>query len=369
MAAQGSPGHALAEKSLLYVYQFCNLGGVASVLKQRLPYLSKAGYAVDGLFTYDYGGRAGLEDAGVRHVTLSSDPLSHLALAAGQYDAICVVDMPDVARSLGQQKATPPLIYEIHSGMEGVVLRNDNEALLSARGIVVPSAWLKNVVRRHFPIVDDQRIHVCPNIVDATMFHPPAEGPGASRTGDVIWVGKIDEHKNWREAVAAMHLYFQEKAEPQGILVTGGRLNNRMMDGVLEELERRDLTRRIFWLHNVPYAAMPDVYRRVSRAGGLLLQCSKAESFGMVVHETARCGIPAVSRESGAVGEFVHHRVSGWLYRDGDIEGACRGLLELTSDAPLRTRVLEGISAQLKLYDPDLLGNQYVELLDRLIGQ
>lgn len=89
------------ERSLLYVYVFCNFGGVASVLKQRLPYLSAAGYVVDGLFAYDYGGKRELQEAGLRQVTITPDPMSYLEKEAANYDGVCIVDMPEVARSAG----------------------------------------------------------------------------------------------------------------------------------------------------------------------------------------------------------------------------------------------------------------------------
>jgi glycosyltransferase involved in cell wall biosynthesis len=83
----------------------------------------------------------------------------------------------------------------------------------------------------------------------------------------------------------------------------------------------------------------------------------------MVVHEAARCGVPSVSRRSGAVQEFVESGVSGFIYDDGDVETAARQLLELNSRPDVHQRILAGLQRQLEDYDPRLLGSQYVRLL------
>jgi glycosyltransferase involved in cell wall biosynthesis len=355
-------------RSLLYVYPFCNLGGVASVFKQRLPYLTEAGYAVDGLFSHDYGGRNGLLEAGFRSVKITPDPLNWLMEHVSRYDAIVVVDMPEVVRAVGGSSKAPPLLYEIHSAIERVILANDNESLLACRRVIVPSHWLKSVVRRHFPVLGEQDVVVCANIVDAAMFKPAPAGDGAE-SGDLIWVGKIDEHKNWQEALHIMRRHFQAETRAQGVIVTGGRLTERLMDGVLEELERLRIAEKVFWLHNVPYAEMPDIYRRIAASRGVLLQCSKAESFGMVVHEAARCGVPAVSRRSGAVAEFVEHEVSGWIYDDGDVDSASRGVSRLTSDGVFRRHTMEGIAAKLRCYAPDVVGREYISALESTLSK
>ncbi len=350
-------------RRLLYVYPFCNLGGVSSAIKQRLSALRSAGYEVHGLFGVDYGGVDDLLANGMADVTVSRAELDAVGELADDYDVVSIVDMPELATSLAVADLRTALIYEIHSGIESVILKNSNEALTACRMVVVPSEWLKAQILHRFPAVPDSQVQVCANIVDADLFSP---GP-SSRSADLIWVGKLSEHKNWEEALQIMREYFAELKDPRAYFVTGGRLPDRDMNEFLDRVLDYGLTRVVRWLHNVPYAEMPSLYREVAAGGGMLLQCSISESFGMVVHEAARCGVPAVSRRSGAVAEFVESGESGWIYDDGDVPGAVRGLRHLAGGSEERQKVLEGMERRLESFSPSRLGSHYLSLLDKAL--
>ncbi len=354
----------MARKKLLYVYPFCNFGGVASVIKQRLPFLIAGGFEVHGVFSRDYGGAADLLGAGMESVDIRVDLEDRVLEMAGDFDVVAVIDMPDLVCDIAAGDAADRLIYEIHSGMLNVLIRNSNEALGGCRAVVVPSSWLKQTLIELFPILDDSQIVVCPNLVDETRFrrdlvHDARDG----HDGELIWVGKVDEHKNWEEALKIMKLCFMESPHRRGYFVTGGRLSSDAMNSVLELMLELGIAKNVFWLHNMPYSQMPELYGSVARSSGVLIQCSTSESFGMVVHEAARCGVPSVSRRSGAVAEFVRSGETGYVYEDGDCEQAAEMVGRLTADSDFRGRVLEGIKRELKRYDADLLGRQYCDLL------
>src|SRR5918995_4884380 len=116
-------------KRLLLAYLYCNLGGVTSVWKQRMPALHRKGWSVDAIFQRDYGGAGDLRMSGVAEVSIGGNDLIEATaqkIHTTRYDLVTLVDTPDLivpVRDIFSGK----LVYEIHTPTGQVVEMNRAE--------------------------------------------------------------------------------------------------------------------------------------------------------------------------------------------------------------------------------------------------
>ncbi|MEM6730419.1 MAG: hypothetical protein AAF658_02620, partial [Myxococcota bacterium] len=91
-------------KRLLIAYAHCNQGGVASVIKHRLPALRAAGWSVQLAFELDAGGLGDWRELEVPvEIYPKGFPDSVARLAAqGDFDVTTVVDHPSAARRIAE---------------------------------------------------------------------------------------------------------------------------------------------------------------------------------------------------------------------------------------------------------------------------
>lgn len=351
-------------KRLLLVYLFCNLGGVTSVWKQRMPVLRRENWAVDAIFQAEYGGRVDLETSGVTEVAIAGRemaPSVAQAIGSRTYDVVTLVDTPDLIRPV-RASFDGQLIYEIHTSISRRLKKKTVQDLSSCDRILVPSTWSKRWVLAHIPGLNPDLVHICPNIVsDREFFRNGADRP-SGKPPELLWVGKLDPLKNWREAARIAGL-----VTDQGIrftMVTGGLVDQVRTQELLAEWMANGIADRSRWLHNLPLRAMADLYRQAARSGGTLLSTSLSESFCLVAHEALRCGLPVVATRVGACPEIVRHQGSGFLYDPGDDDVAASYVDRLLTDQDLRENLADGAIAALADFDGPELARRYTDLLE-----
>lgn len=348
---------------ILYVYLYCNLGGVTSVIKQRARHLQSSGIEADGLFQIDYGGSEELKRYGLDSVEISSDLFAGVItqLETRRYDLITVIDMPELTLRL-LNEGVSNIVYEVHTPIDEVLRKNSNELFAGVQMTIVPSQWSKDWVCRSFPGIDRTKVKVCGNIIDPEVFYPP-EDSSQSPDAPIVWVGKFGDYKNWPLAVQILAGYLEAHPDRSAYMVTGGRLSDDAMDQYLGSLLAYGIARRIIWLHNLDYQEMADLYRSIAARGGALLSCSKSESFCMVLHEALRCGVPVVATTPGAVSEFVVHEETGLVISEDSPVNATKMLTRIGEDQEMRNHVLAGAHRRLAAYEPSKLANAYISAL------
>lgn len=355
-------------KKILYVYIYCNMGGVTSVLKQRARHMDE--FDLNGLFQIEYGGKEELLKYGFGNVVIAENLLEALEgeLRDNEYDLITIIDMPDILQQVLDWGYGDKVVYEIHTPMLDVLLKNNPVALAAAHHIVVPSVWSKNWVLRHFPTLAAKQISSCGNIVDPELFQSGTaldhnQKPKPGEKGSLVWVGKFGDYKNWREAIAIADEYLSDQRTAQAYFVTGGRLTDKVMNEALTEIGRTNSPERILWLHNLSYNEMAQLYRKAAACDGVFLSCSSAESFCMVIHEASRCGLPIVTTGAGAVTEFIEHDISGLIFDIAEPQSAAESLSLAVTNSKIRQRILSGAKKRLDSYTPKNLINDYISTI------
>jgi len=358
----------LQTKKILVAYLYCNRGGVCSVIKQRMRALSADGWQVDSIFRHDSGGKEELLRAGVRRVEIEDRSFVEETLemvSSEVYDCVVIFDVPELVHPL-RKVFSESLIYEIHASKPATLGKISPDVLLSCNAVFVPSKWSETWVRDKFPQLPRQRIMLVPDIVDEMVFSMQGKrNTGMGKT--ILWVGKLDPYKNWEEAIKIGVAFLKKHKEWRFTMVTGGGYAEGEVKELLRHIAREGIWARFNWIHNLELAGLASLYRGVGAEGGVLLATSRGESFGLVIHEAMRCGVPVVATSVGAVPEVVRDGVSGFTYKLGDTSTALSRLDQLASDRSLRDRLVSGAFRVLEGFSEQRLSSAYISMLNQIV--
>ncbi|MGG5812191.1 glycosyltransferase family 4 protein [Falsiroseomonas sp. CW058] len=359
-----------SERAIHFYYDYCNLGGVTSILKQRIALMRRRGVqaAVVLHFLRDLGGRPDLDALDGVTLRFCPDDRFHpwcaetVAAAPGALHVL--LDQPEVVALLGD--GAPGVVYEVHTSLEQAFRRMRGVGFAGVQRILCPSAWLKRKLAEVLVDYPAERIRVCPNFVDPDLFRPLPPGPDAAGEPILLWIGKLNPDKNLGDALEVMRR-LRRRAAFRPVIVTGGGAERPAVIALLSRLEALGLAEKARWITNLSNAAMPALLADVRASGGALLSTSKFESFGLAVLEAMSCGVPPVCAAVGGLQELVRDGTDGYLYPLTRPELAVKHLAGLLADRTRQARMgeaaIHGASrfaadAAIETYMRELLGSR-----------
>lgn len=327
-----------------FYYDYCNLGGVTSILKQRIALMRRRSVQLPIVLNFlrDLGGRPDLE--ALPGVSVRLCPDDHFrpwcgGLIAGNPTALHVLlDQPEVLALLGDE--VQGLVYEVHTSLEQAFRRMRGVSFAAVDRILCPSDWLKKKLAEVLVGYPTEQIRVCPNFVDPDLFRPLPPGPWAVGDPILLWVGKLNADKNLGDAFEIMR-QLRERVAFRSVLVTGGGADRTAVTNLLWRLEALGLSEGARWIANLSNTDMPALLADVRASGGALLSTSKFESFGLAVLEAMSCGVPAVCAGVGGLLEVVRHGHDSYLYPLSKPDEAVDLLASLFHDSVIHARMGE----------------------------
>lgn len=324
---------------ILYCYRYGILGGVSTQLLNRIRVLSNDDQRIEAhlLFGKDYGISTTL--AGYPHLVFERDMKRSADYARdGGFDAIVVIDSPEYLDAFRELHV--PIVIEVHTTVEQG-LRYLGEKRRRPVGFVVPSQFSRHLLEDRFGYGVDEPIEVVPNSLDPRLF-PRLDVSPVPQWPVFAWVGKLDDHKNWRGFLEVASRISSQSSQAEFWLVGGETAPAAVEEEMIDELARRDLTSRARWLPRVEYGAMHRLYAAVRQSGGSVVATTIAESFGMSILEALLCGCPVVAPRVGGIPEIAPDKGYLRLYELGDAVNAAELAVEIATPEvgdPIRTQL------------------------------
>lgn len=319
---------------VLFVYKYLTLGGVEAVLRARLDGLGRTGIEAHAWFFHDLGGGsifAGLEDR--IHLGGVEECLRH-AREQG-FDLLCTIDTEEVLPAFGGAAGRPRLVLECHSAYPESLEYLRRLPAHRPAAVFTPSETHRRTVRDR--VGGAVEVRVVPNPLQREFIAEPAPFAAVPPRPVIAWIGRLDEHKNWR-----LFLRVAESLARRGggaeVWIAGRPVT---ADGAAELQERARETGvlgRLRWFRGLPHQRIPSFFDAVRDSGGVAVTTSRGESFGMTVVEAMARGCAVLVPGQGPFTEYVEEGVSGSLYRPGSARSAIDRLQALLGDAALRDR-------------------------------
>ena len=328
------PVQKVAEpRRILFCYQFCTLGGCETVLRERMAQLELLGMPSHALFLEGGDGQR-LFDQFPGQMTIGHSPrvINELLLRFSP-DYLVSLDTPQVFRLAPFIPAATKRIIEVHTTYAAGLKYLSTVSDLDLAGIFTPSHEQRQLVKALLAANNRLPIEVVPNPLPE-QFHS-AEPDSRHERPIVVWVGRLDAHKNWRAFVNVATLLRARRVDAEFWIVGGGEAADAEKAALWKALREGALADRFRWVPRVAHDKMSRLYRYVSASGGCLVSTSQQESFGMVALEAMACGCPVVVPDIGGFRDFVQPNKTGMRYAPGDTAAAEQIIERLLVDRPL----------------------------------
>jgi glycosyltransferase involved in cell wall biosynthesis len=200
-----------------------------------------------------------------------------------------------------------------------------------------------------------------------TVKNPYVRSPiWAKRPGDgspedghrVLFVGRLLEEKGIFDLVEAFAAVVEQT--PCGLVFVGQGEDDRRLR---EKIHRLGINDHVEIKGYLEGAELGRVY---GEATLLALPTSWPEGFPTVLAEAMDAGLPIVTtRIRGAIDHLVEGE-NALFVEPRDVDGLASALVALLQDRDLRTKMATANRERVHLFDPDLVGAEYLEVLHSL---
>jgi glycosyltransferase involved in cell wall biosynthesis len=355
---------------ILFVYQFCTLGGVETVLKNRLTAFRKRGISPHVVFLHDLGGSKIFEGLENIHYEQRETELRRI-IEEGGFDFVVPIDTPQIYPALKGSRFQGILVTEVHTNNLNNLKYVSMIGQTETRAIITPSQFEKELIHKEIRGFEKKGIpiYVVPNPIDLEVFC--FKEPRIKPTKKIIgWVGRLEREKNWKHFLKIASS-ISKKRDDLLFLVTGGySAEEKVKNDFLACVKQLGLVDHLKWVPYIQYDRMPGVYSLMGASGGCLVTTSILEPFGMTAIEAMACRCPVVASRVGGFREIIQEGENGFLYETSDIQEAIGKIETLLESIPERDRLAgNGKSTVETIYSADRVVEKYLKVLEELAGQ
>jgi|LWDU01.1.fsa_nt_gi glycosyltransferase involved in cell wall biosynthesis len=354
---------------ILFLYRYGILGGVCTQLFHRLLHIPKdLDIDIHCGFKSDHGVQKMLSPHATLHFGLDENTTTGF-LRTNDFDIIVIIDTEEYIRAVREIDTGATTIIEVHTSIE----KNLEYLTRLQEGDVdvfttVSEYMVERIKHHRSDVVSNCEIIKFENVLDTELFKVSdiqAEGPPV-----VLWVGKIDDHKDWQAFMNISSIIHKQLPEVEFWIVGGQTCPEGLSQKVFERAEELEIIHRFRWFDRIENEMMPAFISLVRARRGINLVTSHGESFGMSVLEVLLTECPVVSSNVGALREVAPEGIFFKLYELGDLKTAasmCTELLEDGDEFDNALTALDGIRDELvKLYDSANRSKEYWSLLKEL---
>jgi glycosyltransferase involved in cell wall biosynthesis len=312
-------------------------------------------------FSYDRAWRMIVRAARSRSAT---DPLDLLEMEesfgmAGQVAKTLAV--PVVVRLHGPWILVGTAAGTANVAASGRRIRREGDAFRGAAGVISPTRYSLDAVRRHYGIaLDRAAIIPCaqPLPPESECWHPHRCVPES-----ILFVGRFDRIKGGDVILEAFRIILERRPKAhlnfvgpdQGFLDDAGRTWNLKdrLDSVLGEKAAR-----VRWFGEIPSKDIPPLRREAA----VVVVASRTEQFPYAAVEALSYACPLVASDAGGLPEIVKEGVNGLMFPAGQAAALAAQIERLLENRDLGPRLgMEGRRGIGERCDPSRLAAQTLE--------
>ena len=348
-----------------FLYHYAILGGCTSQLRNRLALLD-TGIEPHFIFLEEHGGSRAFGDYPHVVSNLTRRNLSRY-LNQNEFEIAAVLDSPRLHGLLDKCGFQGRIVGEVHTTYEhNLQYLHDRHLVSRIHAFVTPSRYLSDLISSKHLENGHKPIHVVPNCIDVGLFKPiPVESSREKQI--VLWLGKLDDHKNWRGFLQMASRLQRNSSKFEFWMVGGETAPDRDVSSLLSTIRMRGLLSQVRWIQRVEYDRMPALYSVVAQSGGCLLITSRGESFCMAALEALCCGCPVVAPSHTALPELLADGKYGLLYDPDDIAAATAQVEKCLTDNTVRSNLTHSALSEIPdKYAGGTVMAQYAQLLNSI---
>lgn len=280
---------------VLYAYRYGIVGGVSTQLLLRQEALIKKGMGCQLFFSQDNGLRQVLTHR--QGIHFGADITLKALVRRERFDAVVVIDSPELlAYATGPMWRRNPVYLDVHTTTSNGLAYLQDVDISKLAGIMVPTRYSAALVSK---CIGGKFPDVVPNILNTEVFWAAKKTPCPAQVveREFIWVGKLDNHKNWRLALVYSRM-LHDLLGPVKLHVVGGfTAPDDRAESFFQLAYRLGISDRLNWVDRIENTRLADLYRRCAASGGAMLVTSRDESFGMAAAEALLCGCPLIAND------------------------------------------------------------------------
>ena len=353
---------------LLFVYQFCTMGGVEVILKNRLEVITEnhRDISADILFFNDFGGKKLFTGKFEKNVYIIKDPLKiKQFIIEGKYDFVISIDTPEIFEYVTDNSVK--FILEVHTNYKEN--RKYLSSVVSGRqkpiAITVPSNYFKEIISQE--IGNEIPLYVFPNFI-TNSFIELYNSVNVINENDkkyIGWIGRLDSLKNWTEFIEISHKLSKERDDLTFLIVGGMTAHESIKNSFFNALNKKSLLSYTKWLPF--YFPIQAIYKTIAQSNGCYVSTSRGESFGMTLIESMACRCPVVCSNIDAFKEITDDNKYGLLYKLGDIDSAVAQINSLLDNQHVREDLTnKSYKSLFERYDSSKIMFEWISLLYNL---
>lgn len=352
---------------ILFLYRYGILGGVCTQLFHRLRHLPKShNFEIHCGFRSDHGVKTMLEEYATLHFGLNKETTISF-LEQNNFDIVIIIDTEEYIQAISAANVKCKVLIEVHTSIErnlDYLARINHEDI---DGFVTVSDYMVNRIKFHISDeLQNKPISIFTNVLDSNLFsNINVDGDGPPVVG---WVGKIDDHKDWRAFMQISQLISQNHPEVEFWIIGGQTCPENKVQQVFDYAEELDIISRFRWIDRIENIKMASLYSLISKRGGLSLVTSHCESFGMSVLESLLSGCPVVSTNVGALPEITGEDSHFQLYELADYQdGANKAAAIIRNSSEINKKLQSKRDELISLYDSSIRSIDYWNMLKEMI--
>lgn len=320
------------------MYQYAVLGGCTTQLRNRLR-LADHGIEPHFIFASEYGGTVVFGDYPHVRSGLTDEEVAGY-IGEHNFDVISVLDAPDYLRLLSDIGFKGRTVSEVHTTYpDGLAYLAEEDMLANVDCVLTTTEYQRDMVKNSSSTARKRSIKVVSDCIDEDLFRPVSVAPSL-RSPLVLWVGKLDDHKNWKGFISIARIIQMNHRDAEFWMIGGEAANDEVVDHLLSRIADGGLMSSIRWVGRVEHDRMPALYSIAGKRRGCMLITSRGEAFCTAAVEAMLCGCPVVAPNHTALPEVVKDQVYGLLFDPGDDDDAAAKVNTMISNESLRAEVV-----------------------------